>query len=184
MITFPRIRFALLALALVALPACGDHRDPLSPVAPASAVTLARSGDLLSGPVSGTLPDGVTTYRATFALDRFTVRDGQLVGVYSLDGALYDATETVVGSISEEIFVATSASATCEELDLDTAPIQFSVAGYTAEIYEGGPLFNLTISPNSGRYTILLCQVADQLERGNLQAAAGLITQVMLLVAG
>ena len=93
------------------------------------------------------------------------------------------ATETVVGTVSEQVLVAAFATATCEELDLDTAPIGFPVMGYSVEIFQGGPLLNVTIAPDSRYYTSLLCQIAGQPERGNLQAAAGLINQFLTLLS-
>ena len=181
MTTLARTRFALLATALLVLPACEDHPNPVSPLAPTTTVIAARQGDPWSGPAAGTLPDGATTYRGTVALVRFVVQDGQLLGVFSLEATLYDATGTVVGTVSEEVSLAASASATCEELDLDIAPIRFPVMGQTLEIYQGGPFLNLEIAPDSGHYTTLLCQISSQLRRGNLQAAAGLINQFLIL---
>ena len=173
-------RFALLAIALLGS-GCGERSHPLSPLEPTAAVVPGRNEGLYSGPVSGTLQDGVTTYRGTFALERFAVQDGQLVGVFSLEATVYDAAGTAVATVSEQVTIAATASATCEELDLDIAPIRFPVLGQTIEIYEGGPFLNVTIAPGSGYYSTLLCQIAGQLERGSLQPATALINQFLSL---
>jgi len=52
-------RFALFAVALLGLAACGEGSNPVFPDARRSAVLTARQGDLVSAPLTGTLPDGV-----------------------------------------------------------------------------------------------------------------------------
>jgi hypothetical protein len=173
-------RFALLAIAFLGS-GCGERSHPLSPLEPTAAVVPGRSEGLYSGPARGTLQDGVTTYRGTLSLERFAVQGGQLVGVFSLEATLYDAAGIATGTVSEQATIAATASATCEELDLDIAPIRFAVMGQTIEIYEGGPFLNVGIAPGSGYYSTLLCQIAGQLERGTLQAASGLINQFLSL---
>jgi hypothetical protein len=137
----------------------------------------------MSTNLTGTLPDGVTTYRGTFALQRFEVQDGQLVGVFSFEATLYDASDAAVGTVSEVVAVAATASATCEELTLGIAAIGFPVGQYTLEIYGGGPLLSIALGSAASREATLLCQIAGQLERGNLQAAAGLINQFLTLMS-
>jgi hypothetical protein len=154
--------------------------------APAAA---ARPGtNALIVPITGTFTDilgGTGSFVGTLSVERFAVRDGQLVAIGDVTGTLTDSLGNVLGtdSANNAIFpVGNIAQATCDILDLSLGPLDLDLLGLVVHLDE----VNLTIDAEQGPGNLLgnlLCAVAGLLDGGlNLNGLAQLLNQILSIL--
>ena len=183
----PTTRLAVLAAALLALPACSDRSSPLAPSSQAgSSVAAKPQGSSITKPITGTLV-GTTTqvFNGTFTLSKFAVQNGQLMAVGTLAGTLTDAAGNLVGNVNQQVAMPVAAvSGSCQILHLELGPLDLDLLGL--QIHLNKVVLDITAQSGPGNLLgNLLCAIANLLNGGLnlsiLNSLVGLLNQVIAL---
>ena len=118
-------------------------------------------------PVRGTTDAG-GTFRGTFDLLNFRVRDGQLVAIGEVTGTLRNAAGNVIGSVSDmrvRFPVSFGAITSCDILRLRLGPLDLDVLGLVVHLDR--VVLDITAEPGPGNLLgNLLCAIAGLLDGG------------------
>lgn len=169
----------LCSLVMLAALACAIFVAPFS----AAAAPSAQVVDPTVIPISGTIPDIGGAFDGTFDLNRFVVRNGELLALGTLTGTLTDALGNVIGSVSNVSIALPvnllDSTGSCEILDLVLGPLSLDLLGLQVDLSQ----IVLDITAQSGAGNLLgnlLCAVAGLLDNGGpLQGLARLLNQIL-----
>ena len=156
----------------------------LMPVQPVSAqqgqaAVLRPIAVTIGGVVSGL----AGTFEGTATISRFLVRDGQMLAVGTMTGAIRDEAGTIVRSVVTTFEApVTQAQATCGILHLELGPISLNLLGLA--INTNLIVLDISAVPSPGNLLgNLLCAVANLLNGGGgLDGTAGLLRAVSNLL--
>jgi hypothetical protein len=159
---------ALLTAVLVAPPALASQ-------APAAATRGGLAPLQITG--SGTN----SSFTGTFALKRFAVQGGQLVGIGTLTGTLTNTlTGATIGQVSQTVALPVGDPAgSCPILHLTLGPLDLNLLGLV--IHLDRVVLDITAQSGPGNLLgNLLCSVAHLLDsNGSLSAIAQLLNQIL-----
>jgi hypothetical protein len=170
---------AVAVTGLAALPAANASAAPATNVAQR---TNAVQQGTLTSVVSGTFTDAsgrAGTFTGTFTPSRFTAVGNQLQAAGLLTGQLVNADGTAQSVSQNQTFVVNdiSASAGCQILDLNLAPLDLNLLGLVVHLDRVH--LNITAVPGAGNLLgNLLCAVAGLFD------GSGLLSQISLLLNG
>jgi hypothetical protein len=148
--------------------------------APAGAVTA---------PVTGTFTDangGTGTFTGTYTIDRFVENGDAVTAEGTLTGVLKDATGADAGTVDATPAALpldpAATAAGCEVLDLVLGPLDLDLLGLVVHLNQVH--LNITAVPGAGALLgNLLCAVAGLLDGGPLAGLAGLLNQILAILA-
>jgi hypothetical protein len=155
---------------------------PAAPTqAPAGAVTA---------PVTGTFTDangGTGTFTGTYTVERFVENGDAVLAEGTLTGVLTDATGADAGTVDAAPAALpldpTATAAGCQVLDLVLGPLDLDLLGLVVHLNQVH--LNITAVPGAGALLgNLLCAVAGLLDGGPLAGLAGLLNQILAILAG
>ena len=130
-------------------------------------------------PITGTTSTGAV-FNGTFDVQRFAIRNGELVAIGTLTGTLTSATGQLIGNVSRVITLdVTPTQASCEILDLVLGPLDLNLLGLMVHLDQVH--LNITAVPGPGNLLgNLLCAVAGLLDAGGpLQGLVGLLNNIL-----
>jgi hypothetical protein len=141
-------------------------------VADATAAPSAPQTSAVSVPITGTATNTLgqaVNFAGTFALQRFTVVDGQLAAVGTLTGTLTNTVTGATQTVNQTVTLPVSANGTCQILHLTLGPLDLNLLGLMVHLDR----VVLDITAQSGPGNLLgnlLCAIANLL---NSNAPAG-----------
>ena len=176
---------ALTATMLLAVPAgtaaSSDSRSTNGPTGQVAAAPVVNSVSDI--PVTGVAKNG-RTFAGTLDITNFRVRNGNLVAIGSLTGELRNASDEVIGSVTNQrvrLPLAIGAITSCDVLRLRLGPVDLDLLGLVVHLDR----VVLDITANAGPGNLLgnlLCAVAGLLDRGlNLN---GVLADLLRAVLG
>jgi hypothetical protein len=131
-------------------------------------------------PITGAI-GSLYSFAGTFNLDRFANQSGQLVAIGTLTGTLTNLTTGVTQAVNQVVQLpVTSATGSCEILDLTLGPINLDLLGLV--VTTNAIHVNITAQQGPGKLLgNLLCAVANLLNNSNspLGALAGLLNRIL-----
>ena len=147
---------------------------------PATA-SAAKPAPTLSTPVAGTVA-GVTSFVGTFDINRFAVRNGELVAVGTLSGTLTDLVTGATHSVSQSLALPVSVDGTCEILHLTLGPLDLNLLGLMVHLDQ--VVLNIDAQQGPGNLLgNLLCAVAGLLDAGGpLSGLASLLNRILVIL--
>lgn len=165
----------VLALALVIV--VGPSSFNYASAAPVS--TVDRVTQLSPIPVSGVLA-GISSFTGNFDIQRFIVRNGQLLAVGNLTGTLTNILTGATQAVNQVIQIpVTGATGSCQILHLDLGPLNLDLLGLQVHLDR----IVLDITAQSGQGNLLgnlLCAVANLLNNGSpLQSLVGKLNKIL-----
>jgi len=139
----------------------------------------SAAAQLTTIPITGTNALGEIIFNGTFDVQRFAVRNGELVAIGTLTGALTTAAGVVNVPARVITLDVTPAQASCEILDLVLGPLDLNLLGL--EVHLDQVHLNITAVPGPGNLLgNLLCAVAGLLDAGGpLQGIVGLLNNIL-----
>jgi len=175
-----RLRFALLAVLLLAF---GTFA-----ITPQRAYAAAQPTQSTSSLVSGTTSSG-GVLSGVLKITNFSTQNNRLLANGVLNGTITNADGTVTQVVNQAIngLQVTSASGSCQILNLTLGPLDLNLLGL--QVHLNQVVLNITAVPGAGNLLgNLLCDVAGLLNGGNLSGlltnVSGLLTQIVGLLNG
>jgi hypothetical protein len=142
----------------------------------------AEAAGSLTTTITGTFTDalgGTGTFTGTATITRFVIQNGKLAAVVTIAGTLVDSLGNVLGTASQTITTAITASGSCQILHLSIGPISLSLLGLNVNLSQ----ITLDISASGGLLGGLLCAVANLLNSGGLLTTiVNLLNQILGLL--
>ena len=163
----------VLASVLAVLPATTALAQAQAPRAQAPGVDIPFTATAATGEV----------INATFTVQRFVQRDGQILAVGKVTGTATNAAGVVTNFVTQLSAPVTSATtASCEILNLVLGPLDLNLLGLVVHLDQ--VVLNITAVPGAGNLLgNLLCAVAGLLDGGLGNALAG-ITALLNQILG
>jgi len=155
---------ALFAFSVpVAVSAAPRNSEAVSAVA---AAATHATNKIVNIPVRGTTAAG-DVFRGQLDINRFRVRNGQLVAVGNLTGNLRNAAGDVIRTVDRTVRlpVAIGAASTCDILHLTLGPLDLNLLGLVVHLDR----IKLDITAQAGPGNLLgnlLCAIAGLLDQG------------------
>jgi hypothetical protein len=140
----------------------------------------------LTVPITGTATNSLgqtVNFAGTYTLQQFTVLNGALAAVGQLTGTLTNTVTGATQAVSQSVTLPTSASGTCQILDLTLGPLDLNLLGLLVHLDQ----VHLNITAQSGPGNLLgnlLCGIAGLLDQGNTPTSqlANLLNQLLRLL--
>ena len=130
-------------------------------------------------PVTGAVA-GIGTIAGNLAISRFAIQNGQLVAIGALTTTLTNLLGNVVSTTVSQVSIpVTSATGTCDILNLVLGPLSLNLLGLQVDLNQ--VVLDITAQAGAGNLLgNLLCAVAGLLDGGNLgQPLVGLLNRLI-----
>ena len=140
----------------------------------------AQTNPFQNIPIVGSFLGG--TFTGTLDIDRFVAQGGVLYAVGTLSGTLTDATETVIGTITDvpiRLPITDTAGSSCEILHLELGPLDLDLLGL--RVHLNRVVLDITAEQGPGNLLgNLLCAVASLLDsNGSLSAIVRHLNRIL-----
>ena len=147
----------------------------------AGAVLASPAASGVNVPVAGTTSKG-GKFTGTFAIQRFSVVNNQIVAVGTLTGTIQNAVGNVIGTILRTIsMIVTFGGASCDILHLELGPLDLNLLGL--QVHLDKIVLDIDADPTGGLLGSLLCAVANLLNAGGpLADIVNLLNQILVLL--
>ena len=152
-------------------------------VLPTPAAAQSPATNRLVVPISGTVNNVAGTLSGTFAITKFTQKNGQLFATGTLTASVLDAAGNITQNIVRQVTLpVTNSSATCEVLHLELGPLDLSLLGL--QVHLDKIVLDITADPTGGLLGNLLCSIAGLLNGGNIGTQlVNLLNQILGILA-
>jgi hypothetical protein len=129
--------------------------------APQSTPVMAASG--ITVPVTGSGPGG--SFTGTYTLQKFAVKNGEVVAIGTLTGTVTNTLGAILGSIVQNVTLPVIIGQTsCDILHLELGPISLNLLGLQIDLNQ--IVLDITAQSGSGNLLgNLLCAVAGLLDQ-------------------
>jgi hypothetical protein len=154
----------LFALSVPVAVSAAPQRTAAAPTATAAATRATNK--IVNIPVRGTTAAG-DVFRGQLDLNKFRVRNGQLIAVGQLTGTLRDALGAVIGTVDQTVRlpVAIGGASSCDILHLTLGPLDLNLLGLVVHLDR--VKLDITAQPGPGNLLgNLLCAIAGLLDQG------------------
>jgi hypothetical protein len=138
-----------------------------------------------STPISGWTNTVGQTFTGTLDISKVAVRNGQLVALGTVTGAVTDLAGTTIQTVNTSVALPiTVNAATCNILDLTLGPLDLNLLGLVIHLNQ----VHLVIDAQAGPGNLLgnlLCAIAGLLDGGGpLGQIANLLNQILAILQG
>ena len=156
---------------------------PFAGIAAATSAVAAPKGSSSATTLINSFVPGAGGFVGTLTMTGFQLVNGVLSAVGTLSGTVLGPGGTALGTVTQQVTVPVSVSASCEILSLTLGPLNLNLLGLVVDLNQ--VVLTITAVPGAGNLLgNLLCSVANLLNSGSglsnlLNSVVDLLNQIL-----